>query len=62
MEQKCKNCKHYYLHNNQQSLCYYGDVLNVFMFGPKRTTPNDICANFVAQQSQNSRKKTKKGN
>ncbi len=55
MEQKCKNCKHYYLHNNQQSLCYYGNVLNVFMFGPKRTTPNDICANFVAQQSQNSR-------
>ncbi len=55
MKQKCKYCEYYYLYKNQQSLCYYGDEVNIFMFGPKRTSPNDFCKNFKARQLQNTK-------
>ena len=50
MEQKCKYCEYYHLHKNQHHLCYYGDELNIFMFGPKHTTPNAVCMNFKTKQ------------
>ena len=49
----CKNCAHFETFTDKKKkthyLCYRGDVLNIFFFGPKRVGINDVCQHFQAK-------------
>ena len=53
-EKICKNCLFYETFTDKDKkthyLCYHGDVLNVFFFGPKRVSPSDSCRDFLQKQ------------
>ena len=51
LEKKCINCACFETYTDEKNqvhhLCYKGDVVNIFFFGPKPVGPYDVCPNFV---------------